>query len=466
MIVIADRPSVALLRRPLARIWPGDPVLCAIVAVVFAIYATLSLALYLTGDPASYDTAIFTEAVRAYAHLQAPVVSVKGEDLLGDHFSPAIAVMAPLFRLFPTAATLLVIQAALSALSVIPVYRGAAHLLSRGEARLIAGAYALSWGLVDLAWFDFHEVALAVPLIACSVSAMVRGRHRAAIWWAVPLVWVKEDLGFTVAALGGLLALVYGRRLAGALLAVWALAWSLLAIYVIIPAFSSTGAYAYWRDAPHAAALTAGWAEKGPMLAMLVLPSAGLALRSPLVLAAVPATALRLVSSNPGYWGTGRHYSATVMPILFIAAVDGLARIRRARIDGRAHPLGLWLGQHGAAVMAAVAVALAIHGPIADLRLPGLYRTPQHIAVAARAERMIPDGQTVAASMGQLAPLAARTDVCYLTCRTAPQWILLDQGAGEWWHEGVQPAAVDSYPGATYRTVYSSDGVWLLKRVG
>jgi hypothetical protein len=38
--------------------------------------------------------------------------------------------------------------------------------------------------------------------LACSLSALVRGRTRAAALWAIPLVFVKEDQGFTVAAIG------------------------------------------------------------------------------------------------------------------------------------------------------------------------------------------------------------------------------------------------------------------------
>ena len=58
--------------------------------------------------------------------------------------------------------------------------------------------------------FDFHEIALAVPLLAFSLSALVRGRVRATALWALPLVFIKEDQGFTVAAIGALL--VFERR--------------------------------------------------------------------------------------------------------------------------------------------------------------------------------------------------------------------------------------------------------------
>jgi hypothetical protein len=61
---------------------------------------------------------------------------------------------------------------------------------------------------------------------------------------------------------------------------------------------------------------------------LILLPVAFLALRSPLVLIALPSLALRFVSTNSYFWGTNWHYDATVMPIVFLAAVDGMARFR------------------------------------------------------------------------------------------------------------------------------------------
>ena len=41
-----------------------------------------------------------------------------------------------------------------------------------------------------------------MPLLAFSLSALARGHTKAAVGWALPLVFVKEDQGFTVAAIG------------------------------------------------------------------------------------------------------------------------------------------------------------------------------------------------------------------------------------------------------------------------
>ena len=108
----------------------------------------------------------------------------------------------PFFRAFPSAATLLIAQALLAAASVFPVSQLAREKLGIGPGRAIAFAYGFSWGLQQLAQFDFHEIAFAVPLLAFSLCALARGRIKAAVWWALPLVFVKEDQGFTVAAIG------------------------------------------------------------------------------------------------------------------------------------------------------------------------------------------------------------------------------------------------------------------------
>lgn len=322
----------------------ADPVMWVTVSAVFAAYTAISVSRYAQDNPASWDLGIFTEAVRQYAHLQAPVVAIRGAgfDLLGDHFHPALALLGPFFRVFPTPVTLLVAQAALTAISVVPVTRAGVELLGVAPGRVIGAAYGFSWGLASMNWYDFHEVALAVPLLAGSLSALARRKTTAAALWAAPLVFVKEDQGFTVAAVGLVMAFAYRRRIAGALLGVWGVAWSFAAVYLIVPALNPYHQYPYWDKGAHlsgiAAGLGAGAAVKLPTLVLILLPTAGAAVCSPLIAVAVPGLLLRFVSSDTSYWGTGWHYNATVMPVAFVAAVDGLARIRAARAARAAKP--------------------------------------------------------------------------------------------------------------------------------
>ncbi len=336
----------------------ADWVIWLIASGVFGCYTTLSVFRYLRLQPTTYDLGIFTEYVRQYSLLHAPFVGIRRMDLLGDHFHPILALLAPLFRLFPTPVTLLVVQALLVALSVVPVSRVATARLGTASGRLIGAAYGFSWGLQQLINFDFHEIAFAIPLLVLSLSALIDSpnppageapsrkspRYKAAVWWALPLVLVKEDQGFTVAAIGLLLALRYRHSVAGLLLTAWGLTWSCLAITVFIPHFNPSHQYSYWSQGGQ---LSDGRAQlsvpdlihnllaypsaKLPTLALILLPTAFLALRSPLVFVTLPGLLLRFVSTDSAYWGTTWHYDATVMPIVFVAAIDAITESGQER---------------------------------------------------------------------------------------------------------------------------------------
>ncbi|WP_346655844.1 DUF2079 domain-containing protein [Streptomyces sp. RFCAC02] len=108
-------------RRPGPR---ADPYLLA--GVFCVLYAVVSVSRYVRWESRSWDLGIFEQAVRSYAHLRLPVSDLKGPDfaLLGDHFSPVTALIAPFYRVFPSPVTLLIAQAVLFAVAVVPVTRG------------------------------------------------------------------------------------------------------------------------------------------------------------------------------------------------------------------------------------------------------------------------------------------------------------------------------------------------------
>ncbi|MET7440268.1 DUF2079 domain-containing protein [Streptomyces sp. NPDC005568] len=95
--------------------------------LLFTLYTALSVRTHHRMLTTGYDLGIFEQAVRSYAHGHLPVSEVKGSGfpLLGDHFSPVLALIAPVYRLWPTAETLLVVQSALLSVAVVPLMRRA-----------------------------------------------------------------------------------------------------------------------------------------------------------------------------------------------------------------------------------------------------------------------------------------------------------------------------------------------------
>ena len=270
------------------------------------------------------------------------------------------------------------------------------------------------------------------------------------------------------------------------------MAWSFVAIAVIIPHFNGSHTYYYWSDggafAPggHASAgalitqFFHAWPQKLQTLVLLLLPTAFVAVRSPVALIAVPSLGLRFESTNSAYWGTAWHYNATVMPILFVAAIDGLVRIRASRGDAGAAwetwasgRLGWWRAaqagaeRYGAAMMVAITVPFAFQYPLSGLWSGQTYRLSPHVAADNAAMAKVPDGASVLTTLNMLGPLAARTDTYWIGNRGNPdtQYIVFD-GPNSGYSTPIAnvPAFIASlYPGNVYTQIFSDDGVYVFR---
>jgi uncharacterized membrane protein len=396
---------------------------------LFAGYATVSVSRHLNLKTHAYDLGIFAQAVRAYAELRAPVVPVKGPgfNLLGDHFHPILMLIAPVYRVFPSPVTLLIVQAALLALSVVPVTELAARIAGRRPGAEVGVAYGLSWGLQNAVGFDFHEVCIAVPLLAYSLKALAEQRWKPAVWWALPLLAVKEDLPLTLAAIGVYLMARRQRRL-GAAVVVAAAAAGCLIVLVLIPALNPAHVYPYGDTAavgggsPLARLLTPE--VKTHTLLMVLVPTVFLAVRSPLLLLAVPILGWRFWSTNTHYWGTGYHYSAVLMPIVFIAFGSALGSLHASRIRSAQR-----LAAAAPALAVVVAVALLPALPLWQLAQPATYRVSAEATAVRDVLRVIPVGATVAATNGLVPALTADRTVylfpAYPDESVRPDWVAL-----------------------------------------
>ncbi|MFD0146091.1 MULTISPECIES: DUF2079 domain-containing protein [unclassified Streptomyces] len=454
----ATPPPVPWYRRPAVLPWAWAAGLCLV-------YATVAVRRHQLLRTTGYDLGIFEQAVRAYAELRAPVVPLRGPGfhLLGDHFHPLLAALAPFYRLWPSPLCLLVAQSALLALAVVPLARWARRALGTRAAHVVAAGYGLSWGVASAAAFDFHEVALAVPLLAFALEALGRRRWGVAVAWAAPLLLVKEDLGLTLAAVGFYIAVKGPRRLGAATAAVGLLG-SLIEVKLLLPAFNPGGAYAHGghlADGHGSLLSTLAHAPldalrpdiKAMTLILVFAPSALLALRSPLSLIAVPTLGWRMFSENTFHWGTAYHYSAILMPVVFAGLIDVLGRERQtgkppspdappagATSPGRAPAPVVSAGatadsappatslpdtvsltgtrtasarnvRASLAIVLAVTVVMIPSFPLAQLAQRPTWRTTPHIEAARALLARIPDGATVAAS-NRLAPqLTSRCEV-------------------------------------------------------
>ncbi|MBR7837292.1 DUF2079 domain-containing protein [Actinospica durhamensis] len=463
----------AIVRIPFTG--PGSALAWGAAALTFALYAALAVRdqqRMLTGG---YDLGIFEETVRAYAHGHLPYVALKGlhYNELGDHFSPIWAVLAPFYLLFPSPYTLLLAQAALFAVGVVPLMRWAVRAVSRPAALVVGFGYGLSWGIASAAGFDVHEIAFAVPLLSFSATALGHRRWRAAAAWALPLLLVKEDLGLTLGAIGVYIALHGARRL-GAAVAATGVLGTVLEVKVLIPAFNTNGSYGY---AGKIGAFQGGilgaprdvlnfvTPETKIVTVLLLLAVAGfIGLRSPLTLLAVPTLAWRFLSDNQSYWGTAAQYSAVLMPIVFAGFVDALARLRAA-----GHPESAKTART-ALIASLVATAVLVPDyPLWNLVHTSTWRTSARIAAARQVMAEIPDGVTIATG-DQLVPQLTDRDTVYLlipeTPAAPPEYVLFDTENPDNFplRPGEQAQLIKTFRKDGYRTLADRDGYLLLEQ--
>jgi len=470
-----------------------------VVAALTAIYTVMSVAHYETSGAGSWDLGMFTEAVKQYAHFHAPIDDIKspGFNILGDHFHPIIALLGPVFLLFPSPITLLVAQAFLFSLAADPIIRLGRDLISAGSGYALGIAYGLSFGIAQAANFDFHEIAFAVPIIAYALCALVRGNYRQSMWWCVALLFCKEDFGLFFVMPVGILMIAKGEIKRGVVLATVGTVATLLCVFVIIPHFNPQHQYQYWSFVNSTGSQTPQGINVGPvvghffslfgtkfqLLYLLGTCVALVALRSPIILTAVLGLASRFVVTISAYWGTDYHYNAPVMPILFVAIADAMILARAAQpLPDHAWPFQRWargvstgMGQHGAVAALAVSVALIPQFALNQyFNLPAMFNVSARQHAISYAVSLVPNGVTVETNVCELAPLAARADTYWAGWNVsgknpATQYILLDTQCFDLSSTAFgDPVTFEEgrHGGAQYKIIYQDDfGIYVMERI-
>lgn len=404
----------------------------------------------------SWDNAIFEQALRGYSTFDAPIVDVKGPgfNILGDHFSPIYALLAPFYRIWPSADLLFVAQAVLLALSIYVVAALAMRRLGTGWGAAIGSLYAVSFGLQSAAKVEFHEVAFAAPLLALAGAAWVERRFAHVVGWSLPLLLVKEDLGLTVAVIGAVLWWAGDRR-RGAVLGAAGVLGTSLAVLVIIPAMNPDDVYGFSSSLGGGEGLLptlfAEAGRKGWTVAITLGITGLAAVASPWVLVAIPTFAWRFVGDNAFYWGTEYHYSLVLMPIVFVAMIDAIGRRSTLR----------W-----AVVPAVLVSALTlVNSPLTQVFDGDLHRPGPREAAARQVLALVPEGASVETDIALMTHLTADRQVYWVGSIGAavPEYVLFDLAAGI-----GSPADVESYAegqhGGDYRIIFDTDGYVLAQR--
>jgi uncharacterized membrane protein len=426
------------------RIPRARPLLWAAMAAYAAGFAALSVLRHEAFETGRFDLGNMVQAVWSTAHghlLQ--VTNLHGAQIsrLAAHVDPILVVFAPLWWIWPSPSLLLTAQALAVALGALPLFWLARkHTGSERAALGFSLAYLIFPATEWMTLNEFHPVSLACPLLLFAIWYLDEDRLLPFACFAALAALTREEVPLVIAGLGIWYAIGRRRWLAGGTIAAAGVAASAIAIQVVIPHFHGAESSFYGRyDAVGGSAagiVRKAFTDPGRLLSVafdhrgthyllnLLLPMAGLALLSPLLLVAlIPELALNLLSSVDAQSSIHYHYVAAEIPILFAAAAIGAGR------------LGRWAGTAGTVIVLTAILGNYWLGPIPVWRFVPGGQTSQaksahisrHDRIAARMLKLIPATAPVTATNSLGAHLSERKRIFSFPYLRDATWVIVDE---------------------------------------
>ena len=281
------------------------------------------------------------------------MVSLLNVPLMGNHAEPIVFLLTPLFALCPHPMLFVAVQTLAFATMPFTAWRIGRHLrLDEKAALLMAVATLVTPATASIGIYEFHPEALSAPLLLLLIEARLRER-RGLFWlWFLAVLSVKENMAPLLVTFCGVFAMVECRRDRA-----WQLRWNLVPMGIaaawlltygkfISPALNAGNVdylqlYGHLGKSPGdiilkffteplraVGALDRALAQ-GNIVWSLLLPFLLLPLLRPrwLIIAA-PLLLQHLLSWRYSEWSLGAHYPAPFIPLFWIAAAEGLTRLR------------------------------------------------------------------------------------------------------------------------------------------
>ncbi len=304
-------------------------------------------------DLGNVDQAVWNTArgkPLAFTNWEGRAKTFKAGTRLAMHVEPIYFLIAPLYWVWSDPRALLILQTVVVALGALPAYWLARDRLGDGLPAIVFPlAYLLFPALEAANRFDFHAVTLAASLFLFAAYGLLTGRTRMFLLFALLAAATKEEMPLLMAMMGLYAAVIQRRPRLGIPVAVIGVLWFLIAAFVIVPAFNTSGRSPYLEYYDSAGLVGEGGApvtlalsrlftrDNLSYVARLLMPVGWLSLLSPATLAMLaPSLLVNLISDNHQMHFLERyHYAAPLVPFVVISGIMGAAWISRRLSRGQ-----------------------------------------------------------------------------------------------------------------------------------
>lgn len=265
------------------------------------------------------------------------------------HFSPVLFVPGAIVRLWPSALSLVALQAVAGALAAPPIYAIVARCADRRTARLAAFVVLLYPPLAGVVFNDFHENGLAPAAVAWLLWAFDAGNALLVAVFAVTTLAIKEDQAIFLAVAGvfGYFRFRGDRR--GALSLGIAVVSAIVALLFFLAIQPHAAHAAHWAPVRFYAwtrddvteLLRTGIVRRAGFALLAFVPLLFLPLRTPAFVIAILPLAEVLASRMSTTYTSGSHYAGAWTGYVLFAFALAIRRISM-REPGRAYRLLYW----------------------------------------------------------------------------------------------------------------------------
>jgi len=391
--------AIRFCLRPVSfpRLAPRRVVIWGVISYA-ALFSFITVTRHLAFRTHALDLGYYDQLLWNITRGNGALVSLPEMNAWGDHLSPIMYLLAPLYAVWSTPVLLLVAQSVILGLGAVPVYALARRRLGDEPlAATLAVLYLVNPSLHGINLRDFHAAALAIPLLLATVYFFEANRPG---WCLAALLLVlgsREDAALPVFGLGLWIAVARRRWIHGVGLALASLGLLVALTELVIPhfrgaAYPHLGRYGHLGGTVreilgtllfHPLSSLGDMATVGRLIYFLAIlgPLGFLPLLGLLdLLPALPVLAENLLGRDPILFHHRTQYNAFILPFLVVAAISGVARLRGWSPSGRLRP-GVLLGL---AILASLALTSRTFNDLrVDRILPNDHRRAAYAVMAA-----------------------------------------------------------------------------------
>jgi uncharacterized membrane protein len=186
-------------------------ILIGIIIYIVIVFSSLIIK-YNNFEYNGLDLAIFNQVFFNSSQGNLFQFTIHPHSYLGDHFTPFLLLILPLYALFQSPLTLLLLQTIIIALCTIPIYLLAKHNLNKTWALILPILWLINPLVINMNFFEFHLLPFATFFLLFTIYFYQKKNWPLFIIFSLLALTVREDV-FLVIIMFGILALIEKRKI-------------------------------------------------------------------------------------------------------------------------------------------------------------------------------------------------------------------------------------------------------------